>query len=303
MISTDIRRPGSQQQRQRNKERRWSKYNDHLSWQCGTTTNRTSKVDIFSEKQDNFNRSPTGVHHRTSLKDRSRDYQRDVKKSFDNIHRTKFARTTWSRLKKATSSLTASSTKVKTGTSQSQQHIGTVSIQPQHADVEVTAPTMTLESANNNDTTEQPDDDRPRHKQRVHKRKRDFSTPTMSPHGSAIDTQPDEHQSQNVNRSTRAEHLTPTPSKIRYHPPTTQWLTLIPATGGGGKLPPQPGFRKNSPTCNWNVAVIFCDIVADPLASQMLLSSSQYLLPFSFHGTRSLSKKIRIYRLLRITYV
>ena len=291
MISTDIRRPGSQQQRQRNKERRWSKYNDHLSWQCGTTTNRTSKVDIFSEKQDNFNRSPTGVHHRTSLKDRSRDYQRDVKKSFDNIHRTKFARTTWSRLKKATSSLTASSTKVKTGTSQSQQHIGTVSIQPQHADVEVTAPTMTLESANNNDTTEQPDDDRPRHKQRVHKRKRDFSTPTMSPHGSAIDTQPDEHQSQNVNRSTRAEHLTPTPSKIRYHPPTTQWLTLIPATGGGGKLPPSQVFVKTRPLAIGMWRLFFCDIVAYPLASQMLLSSSQYLLPFSFHGTRSLSKK------------
>ena len=57
-------------------------------------------------------------------------------------------------------------------------------------------------------------------------------------------------------------------------------LTLIPATGRGSKSPPAR-FSLKLGYLQISHGMIFGDIVADPLASQKLLSSCQYLLPFS----------------------
>ena len=167
-------------------------------------------MDIFSEKFDDINR--------TSLP----DITEGPEPSQPEERRGEFRQYPLDKIrqnytvKKATSLPAATSTMAATGTSSSQQHAGTHNDQPQHINVEMTAPTTTMESANNDDTTEQPVEHHPRYGQRLHKRKRDLSVPITSPYGSANNTRHGEHSNWSVDRPpVQAEQLTSTSSRTR----------------------------------------------------------------------------------------
>ena len=56
-------------------------------------------------------------------------------------------------------------------------------------------------------------------------------------------------------------------------------------------MTPQRGFWWNSPSCSGDVAVVFCDIVADPLAFQTLLRACEYLFPLCHSRRRKRGAK------------
>jgi len=170
-----------------------------------------SQTDMdISGKLDDFNKSSppdiTGGPESSQLEERREEFRQYP---LDKIRQNYT-------VKKATSSTAATIAMTATGTSSIQQPTGTVSGQPPHIDVEVTAPTTIPESANNDDMMEQPAEHHRSHGQRLYKRKRDQTTPTTSPYGSAIDTRPDEHPTQSVDGSSaQAEHLTSTPPRTK----------------------------------------------------------------------------------------
>jgi len=171
-------------------------------------------MDIFSEKFDDINKSSlpdiTEGPEPSQPEERRGEFRQYP---LDKIRQNYT-------VKKATSLPAATLTMAATGTPSSQQHAGILSDQPQYTNVEMTAPTTTLESANNDDTTEQPVEHHPRYGQRFNKRKRDLSVPTTSPYGSAVDTRPGEHSTRSVDRpSVQVERLMSTPSRTRI-PPT-----------------------------------------------------------------------------------
>ena len=127
-------------------------------------------MDIFSERFDDTNKSSlpdiTEGPESSQPEERRGEYRQYP---LDKIRQNYT-------VKKATSSPAVTTTMTATGTSSSQQHAGTLNDQSQHTNVEITAPTTTLESANNDDTAEQPAEHYPRYGQRVrNKRKRDLS--------------------------------------------------------------------------------------------------------------------------------
>ena len=174
-----------------------------------------SQTDMdISGKLDDFNKSQppdiTGGPESSQLEERREEFRQYP---LDKIRQNYT-------VKKATFSPAATIAMTATGTSSIQQPTGTVSGQPPHTDVEVTAPTTIPESANNDDMMEQPVEHHRSHGQRLYKRKRGQSASTTSPYGSAIDTQTDVCPTPNIGGpSVQTGHMTSTPSMTRI-PPT-----------------------------------------------------------------------------------
>jgi len=174
-----------------------------------------SQTDMdISGKLDDFNKSSppdiTGGPESSQLEERREEFRQYP---LDKIRQNYT-------VKKATFSPAATIAMTATGTSSIQQPTGTVSGQPPHTDVEVTAPTTIPESANNDDMMEQPVEHHRSHGQRLYKRKRGQSASTTSPYGSAIDTQTDVCPTPNIGGpSVQTGHMTSTPSMTRI-PPT-----------------------------------------------------------------------------------
>jgi len=174
-----------------------------------------SQTDMdISGKLDDFNKSSppdiTGGPESSQLEERREEFRQYP---LDKIRQNYT-------VKKATFSPAATIAMTATGTSSIQQPTGTVSGQPPHTDVEVTAPTTIPESANNDDMMEQPVEHHRSHGQRLYKRKRGQSASTTSPYGSAIDTRTDVCPTPNIGGpSVQTGHMTSTPSMTRI-PPT-----------------------------------------------------------------------------------